>query len=44
MTGLARLVHRTDLRQVVTPPTYAGSEATPILGQTPKVAAGPPLA
>ncbi|MBC7737623.1 MAG: iron-containing alcohol dehydrogenase, partial [Candidatus Saccharibacteria bacterium] len=34
-TGLAKaLALRTDLPQIVIPTTYAGSEATPILGQT----------
>ncbi|MFO6463410.1 maleylacetate reductase [Jannaschia sp. KMU-145] len=34
-TGLGKaLAYRTDLPQVVIPTTYAGSEATPILGQT----------
>ena len=33
--GLAKaLAYRTDLPQVVVPTTYAGSEATPVLGQT----------
>ena len=44
MTGLgkARAPYRPSAGR--DPTTYAGSEATPILGQTPKVAAGPPLA
>lgn len=34
-TGLAKAIAlRTDLPQIVIPTTYAGSEATPILGQT----------
>lgn len=34
-TGLGKaLALRTDLKQIVIPTTYAGSEATPILGQT----------
>src|SRR5262245_43082204 len=34
-TGLSKaLALRTDLPQIVVPTTYAGSEATPILGQT----------
>jgi maleylacetate reductase len=34
-TGLSKaLALRTDLPQIVIPTTYAGSEATPILGQT----------
>lgn len=34
-TGLGKaLAYRTDLPQIVIPTTYAGSEATPILGQT----------
>ncbi|MDJ0859009.1 MAG: maleylacetate reductase [Dinoroseobacter sp.] len=34
-TGLGKAVaYRTDLPQIVIPTTYAGSEATPILGQT----------
>lgn len=34
-TGLSKaLAFRTDLPQIVIPTTYAGSEATPILGQT----------
>ncbi len=34
-TGLGKaLAYRTDLPQIVAPTTYAGSEATPILGQT----------
>lgn len=34
-TGLAKAIaYRTDLPQVIVPTTYAGSEATPILGQT----------
>ncbi|MEO1678729.1 MAG: maleylacetate reductase [Pseudomonadota bacterium] len=34
-TGLGKAVaYRTDLPQIVVPTTYAGSEATPILGQT----------
>jgi maleylacetate reductase len=34
-TGLAKAIAwRTDLPQIVVPTTYAGSEATPILGQT----------
>lgn len=34
-TGLGKaLAYRTDLPQIVVPTTYAGSEATPILGQT----------
>ncbi|MDJ0820411.1 MAG: maleylacetate reductase [Paracoccaceae bacterium] len=34
-TGLAKAIaYRTDLPQIVVPTTYAGSEATPILGQT----------
>src|SRR5690606_22360226 len=34
-TGLGKAIaYRTDLPQVVLPTTYAGSEATPILGQT----------
>src|SRR4029077_19394854 len=34
-TGLAKaLALRTDLPQIVVPTTYAGSEATPILGET----------
>ncbi len=34
-TGLGKAIAlRTDLRQIVVPTTYAGSEATPILGQT----------
>lgn len=34
-TGLAKAIaYRTDLPQIVIPTTYAGSEATPILGQT----------
>ena len=34
-TGLGKAIaYRTDLPQVVVPTTYAGSEATPILGQT----------
>ncbi len=34
-TGLSKaLAYRTDLPQIVIPTTYAGSEATPILGQT----------
>ena len=33
--GLAKAIaYHTDLRQIVLPTTYAGSEATPILGQT----------
>jgi maleylacetate reductase len=36
-TGLGKAIAlRTDLPQVVVPTTYAGSEATPILGQTEK--------
>lgn len=36
-TGLGKAIaYRTDLPQVVVPTTYAGSEATPILGQTEK--------
>ncbi|MCP4821789.1 MAG: maleylacetate reductase, partial [Shimia sp.] len=34
-TGLGKAIaYRTDLPQIVVPTTYAGSEATPILGQT----------
>ncbi|MEM1375751.1 MAG: maleylacetate reductase [Pseudomonadota bacterium] len=34
-TGLGKAIaYRTDLPQIVIPTTYAGSEATPILGQT----------
>ncbi|MDE4133668.1 maleylacetate reductase [Phaeobacter sp. QD34_3] len=34
-TGLSKAIaYRTDLPQIVVPTTYAGSEATPILGQT----------
>lgn len=34
-TGLGKAIaYRTDLPQIVVPSTYAGSEATPILGQT----------
>jgi len=34
-TGLGKAIaYRTDLLQIVVPTTYAGSEATPILGQT----------
>lgn len=34
-TGLGKAIaYRTDLLQIVIPTTYAGSEATPILGQT----------
>jgi maleylacetate reductase len=34
-TGLGKaLAYRTDLPQIVIPTTYAGSEATPVLGQT----------
>lgn len=34
-TGLGKAIaYRTDLSQIVIPTTYAGSEATPILGQT----------
>lgn len=34
-TGLGKAIaYRTDLPQVVIPTTYAGSEMTPILGQT----------
>jgi len=34
-TGLGKAIaYRTDLTQIVVPTTYAGSEATPILGQT----------
>ena len=34
-TGLGKsIAHRTGLPQIVIPTTYAGSEATPILGQT----------
>lgn len=34
-TGLGKAIAlRTDLKQIVIPTTYAGSEATPILGQT----------
>jgi len=34
-TGLSKAIaYRTDLPQIVIPTTYAGSEATPILGQT----------
>ncbi|WP_417524446.1 maleylacetate reductase [Marinovum sp.] len=34
-TGLAKaLAYRTNLPQIIVPTTYAGSEATPILGQT----------
>lgn len=34
-TGLAKAIaYRTDLPQIIVPTTYAGSEATPILGQT----------
>ena len=34
-TGLGKAIaYRTDLPQIVSPTTYAGSEATPILGQT----------
>lgn len=34
-TGLSKaLAYRTDLPQIIIPTTYAGSEATPILGQT----------
>ena len=33
--GLGKAIaYRTDLPQIVVPTTYAGSEATPILGQT----------
>ncbi len=36
-TGLGKAIaYRTDLPQIVIPTTYAGSEATPILGQTEK--------
>lgn len=36
-TGLGKAIaYRTDLPQIVIPTTYAGSEATPILGQTDK--------
>ena len=36
-TGLGKaLTYRTDLPQIVVPTTYAGSEVTPILGQTEK--------
>jgi maleylacetate reductase len=36
-TGLGKAIaYRTDLPQIVVPTTYAGSEATPILGQTEK--------
>jgi maleylacetate reductase len=36
-TGLGKaLAYRTDLPQIVVPTTYAGSEVTPILGQTEK--------
>src|SRR5258706_10433348 len=35
--GLAKaLALRTDLAQIVLPTTYAGSEATPVLGETPE--------
>src|SRR3954451_17081276 len=35
MTGLGKAIAlRTDLRQIVLPTTYAGSEMTPILGET----------
>src|SRR5690606_23995861 len=34
-TGLGKAIaYRTDLPQIVLPTTYAGSEATPVLGQT----------
>ena len=34
-TGLSKAIaYRTDLPQIIVPTTYAGSEATPILGQT----------
>lgn len=34
-TGLGKAIAlRTDLPQIVVPTTYAGSEATPILGET----------
>ena len=34
-TGLGKAIaYRTDLPQIVMPTTYAGSEVTPILGQT----------
>ncbi len=36
-TGLAKAIaYRTDLPQIILPTTYAGSEVTPILGQTDK--------
>lgn len=34
-TGLSKAIaHRTDLPQIIVPTTYAGSEVTPILGET----------
>jgi len=34
-TGLSKaLAHRTDLPQIILPTTYAGSEVTPVLGET----------